>query len=161
MGHSGAMQTKEAAFEAVLYPNQSLGRFGFIVLMLGVSSVSVALGLAFALAGAWPVAGFFGLDVLLLYLAFRCAQRQGLRRELIRLDASGLHVRRIEPNGIAYDWRFEPYWVRVQMDDPPRPDSFLTLTSHGRRLRIGAFLTPEERLDLAQALRAALQHYHG
>lgn len=70
------MRSNERAFEAVLYPNQPLGRAGFIVLMLAVSSVSVALGLAFVLAGAWPVAGFFGLDVLLLYLAFRAAQRQ-------------------------------------------------------------------------------------
>lgn len=153
------MQDDETAFEAELYPNQSLGRLGFIVLMLGVSSVSVALGVAFALAGAWPVTGFFGLDVLLLYLAFRCCQRQARQRELIRLDATGLHVRRIEADGVARHWRFEPYWVRVDMDDPPRRDSFLTLGSHGLRLRVGTFLTPEERLDLARALRSALQRY--
>jgi uncharacterized membrane protein len=153
------MRTDRAAFEADLYPNQSLGRFGFIVLMLAVSSVSVALGLAFALMGAWPVAGFFGLDILLLYLAIRAARRQGQRREHIRLDDSGLHVRCVAADGACRDWRFEPYWVRVQMDDPPRRDSFLTLDSHGRRLRVGAFLTPEERLDLARALRAALQPY--
>ncbi len=40
------------------------------------------------------------------------------------------------------------------MDDPPRRDSWLTLASHGLSLRIGTFLTPEERLDLARALRA-------
>jgi uncharacterized membrane protein len=153
------MQADERAFEAVLYPNRSLGRSGFIVLMLSVSSVAVALGLVFALAGAWPVSGFLGLDVLLLHLAFRSVRRQSLRREHIRLDASGLHVRRVEPDGAWRDWRFEPYWVRVDMDDPPRRGSLLTLASHGLRLRVGAFLTPEERLDLARALRAALRRY--
>lgn len=146
-------------FEAVLYPNRPLGRAGFVVLMVGVSGVSVAVGLAFALAGAWPVAGFLGLDVALLYLAFRAARRQGLQREFIRLDASGLHVRRVEPTGAARDWRFEPCWVRVDMDDPPRRDSFLVLAAHGLRLRVGAFLTPAERLDLARALRAALKEF--
>jgi uncharacterized membrane protein len=153
------MQEYETAFQAELYPNQSLGRLGFIVLMLGVSSVGVVLGVAFALVGAWPVTGFLGLDVLLLYLAFRCCKRRARRRELIRLDASGLHVRRIEPDGAARHWRFEPYWVRVDMDDPPRRDSPLTLASHGLRLPVGAFLTPEERLDLARALRTALEQY--
>lgn len=153
------MDSEAAAFEAVLYPNQPLGRPGFIVLMIAVSSVSAALGAAFALLGAWPVAGFLGLDVLLLYTAFRHIQRRSHRRELIRLDASGLHVRRVEPDGAATEWRFEPHWVRVQMDDPPRRDSLLSLVSHGRRLVIGPFLTPEERLDLARSLDQALRSY--
>jgi uncharacterized membrane protein len=153
------MQADDRAFEAVLYPNRSLGRSGFIAFMLSVSSVAVVLGLAFAAAGAWPVSGFLGLEVLLLHLAFRSVQRQSLRRELIRLDASGLHVRRVNPDGSCRDWRFEPYWVRVDMDDPPRRDSLLTLGCHGLRLRVGAFLTLEERLALARALRAALQRY--
>ena len=153
------MQTEAPAFEAVLYPNQPLGRAGFIAVMLGVSSACVTLGIGFMLAGAWPVAGFLGLDILLVYLAFRHCQRVSQRRELIRLDPSGLHVRRIGPDGAATDWRFEPHWVRVQMDDPPRRDSLLTLVSHGRRLAIGLFLTPEERLDLARALEAALHPY--
>ena len=146
-------------FEAVLYPNRPLGRTGFILLMLGVSSVSAAVGVGFALAGAWPVVGFLGLDVLLLYLAFRAAQRQGQRREHIRLDASGLRVRRVEPDGAVQDWCFEPYWVRVELDDPPQRHSLLTLASRELRLRVGGFLTLEERLDLARALRSALRHY--
>ena len=153
------MQSDAAAFEAVLYPNQSLSRGGFIFVMLGLSSAGLGLAVGFWLAGAWPVAGFLGADVLLVWLAFRHNRRQGRRREVIRLDGSGLLVRRIEPGGGARDWRFEPYWVRVHMDDPPRRDSRLTLASHGRRLVVGPFLTPEERLDLARALEAALRRY--
>lgn len=153
------MQSNEVGFEAVLYPNRSLGRAGFIAVMLGVSSVSVVVGGLFALAGAWPVAGFFGLDVLLVYVAFRSVQRRALQREFIRLDAHGLHVRRIEPTGASQDWRFEPYWVKICMDDPPRPDSVLVLRAHGRQLRVGNFLTVEERVALARALKDALQRY--
>ena len=153
------MQPDAAAFEAVLYPNRPLGRGGFIAVMAGVSTVSAAMSAGFFLIGAWPVTGFLGLDVLLLYLAFRAVRRAGRRREHIRLDASGLHVRRVGPDGAVVDWRFEPYWVRVHMDDPPRRDSLLTLASHGRRLVIGLFLTPEERLDLARALESALRRF--
>jgi uncharacterized membrane protein len=65
-------------------------------------------------------------------------------------------VQRVFPTGQTRRWVFQPYWVRVQMDDPPRPESRLTLSSHGRSLAIGSFLTPEERLDVARALSAAL-----
>jgi uncharacterized membrane protein len=153
------MQSDAAAFEAVLYPNQPVSRAGFIALMIGLSSIAAGLGAGFMLVGAWPVSGFLGLDIVLLYLAFRSCRRAGRRRELIRLDAEGLHVRRIDPDGAATEWRFEPHWVRVQMDDPPRRDSALALVSHGRRLVIGPFLTPKERLELARALDGALRHY--
>jgi len=145
-----------APFDAVLYPNRSLGPFGFYALMSAIVLVSAALGAAFVYAGAWPVSGFLGLDVLLLYLAFRWNYRAGRCAELVRLDRDGLCVRQVRPNGATREWRFEPHWVRVTIDDPPRHDSQLVLSSHGRALAIGAFLTAEERAEVARALRAAL-----
>jgi uncharacterized membrane protein len=150
-----------ARFDAVLYPNRSLPPFGFAILMIAVVAVSAAIGAGFFLIGAWPVTGFFGLDVLLLYLAFRWNYRQGRRAEFIRLDQAGLTVRRVEPNGRSREWCFDSYWVRIAMDDPPRHDSQLVLHSHGDHLVIGAFLTAEERLEVAKALKAALQAHRG
>ena len=153
---SGALAAAPPArFDAVLYPNRSLGRFGFHLLMVAIVLVSAAFGAGFVLAGAWPVTGFLGLDVLLLYLAFRWNYRQGRRVEFIRLDASGLAVRRVDPQGRAREWRFDANWVRISLEDP-YPDSPLILSSHGQRLAVGAFLSAKERLEVAEALRAAL-----
>lgn len=152
-------ESGQVPFQAVLYPNPSLSDAGLLVLMLAMTLVSAALGAAFVIAGAWPVSGFLGLDVLLLGLAFRVCRRRGRRSELIRLDKSGLHVRRTAPDGRSADWRFDPYWVRVGMDEPPRRHSPLTLSASGRHLRIGEFLTVEERIEIAQALRQALESY--
>ncbi len=147
------------SFQAVLYPNPPLSRTGFWLFMSVLAAASLCAAVPFALMGAWPVGAFFGLDLALVYIAFRVARRAAARRELVRLDAEGLHVCRIEPDGRTRCWRFEPYWVRIEMDDPPGPGSLVTLASHGRRLRIGSFLTPEERLDLARALRQALRRH--
>jgi uncharacterized membrane protein len=144
-------------FDAVLYPNRSLGTAGFYTLMAAIVTVSAAVGAAFVLAGAWPVSGFLGLDVLLLYLAFRWNYRQGRRAEFIRLDGAGLTVRRVEPDGETREWRLEPYWVRVALDDPARGGGQLVLSSHGDRLVIGAFLSAAERREVARALQAALR----
>lgn len=140
----------------MLYPHRSLGPLGFALLMGAIVAVSAGVGAGFFMIGAWPVTGFFGLDILLVYLAFRWNYREGRRAELIRLDHDGLTVRRVEPDGRHREWRFEPYWVRVSIDDPPRHDSQLILSSHGRHLVLGGFLTPRERLEVATALRAAL-----
>ena len=50
-------------FEATLYPHRSLPVQGFWILLACVAAVSFTLGLVFAAAGAWPILGFFGLDV--------------------------------------------------------------------------------------------------
>lgn len=143
-------------FDAVLNPHRSLGPRGFLILMLAVGGVSFVAGVVFLLMGAWPVVGFFGLDVLLIYVAFKLNYRSGRLVEAVRLTDSQLHIRRILPNGRTREWSFEPYWVRVEMDDPPEHASQLTLRARGRGLTIGAFLTPEERLQLARALVEAL-----
>ena len=154
------LSVSPAAFDAVLYPNRSLGNTGFAVLMTAIVVVSAAVGAGFMAVGAWPVTGFLGLDVLLVYLAFRWNYRQAHRAEFIRLDRNGLTVRRVEPGGQHQEWRFEPAWLRVSMDEPLRPDSQLTLSSHGQSLVLGAFLTVQERFEVAKALRAALQQHH-
>ena len=144
------------AFDATLTPHRSLGRLGFALLMGFFAGLSLAIGIGFLMIGAWPVMGFFGLDVALVWLAFRLSYRSGRLREHLRLSEGLLTVRRILPSGRVREWRFQPYWLRVEMDDPPRHDSRLTLSSHGRRLTVGDFLTVPERHEVARALRVAL-----
>jgi uncharacterized membrane protein len=151
--------TPPAQLDVVLYPNRSLGATGFAVLMAAIVLVSVAIGAGFMMIGAWPVTGFLGLDVLLVYLAFRWNYREARRAEFVRLDPDGLSVRRLEPDGRSQSWRFEPYWVRVSLEQAGRHDRRLVLRSHGRQVVIGAFLTQDERLELAHALEAALQQH--
>lgn len=143
-------------FDAVLYPHRSLGPKGFWLLMGAISLVSFAAGLAFLLSGAWPVFGFFGLDVLLMYWAFKASYRSGRLRETVRLTPEALMIERVSPGGRVQRWSFQPYWLRVELDEPPRHGSQIVLASHGRRLIIGAFLSPDERGEFAVALREAL-----
>jgi uncharacterized membrane protein len=146
-------------FDAVLHPHRSLSPRGFAMLMAFTAALMFAIGAAFAVAGAWPVFGLCGLEFLLLYLAFRINYRSGRSCETVRLSDAGLEVRRYGPGGEVAHWRFEPAWLRVTMDDPPRHESRLTLASHGRSLVIGSFLTPQERLEVAIALKRAIAAY--
>jgi uncharacterized membrane protein len=146
-------------FDATLRPHRSLGRRGFLLVMAAVAGGGFLIGTGFFLAGAWPVAGFCGLEILLVYIAFKMNFREGRRAEHLRLTPDGLDVTHIAPNGKQGTLRFEPTGLSVQMDDPPRHDSRLTLRSRGKQLEIGAFLQPFEKLEVAEALRAALIRY--
>jgi uncharacterized membrane protein len=152
----GAPAGEPLLFDAVLYPHRSLTPAGFWLIMGAISLVSFTAGVAFLLAGAWPIVGFFGLDVLLMYWAFKASFRSGRLHETIRLSREALVIERVQPSGRRQSWRFQPHWLRVELDEPAAHGSRLTLRSHGKALVVGAFLTPEERAEVAVALRRAL-----
>jgi len=147
-------------FDAVLHPHRSLSPRGFAAVIAAAAGALFAVGLLFFLLGAWPVIGFCGLELLLLYLAFRVNYRAARACERIRLSDTGLEIVHMNADGaVARAWRFPPNWLRVTLDEPPDHDSPLLLSSHGRSLSVGRFLTAEERMELAQALRAALARW--
>ncbi|MEQ9122918.1 MAG: DUF2244 domain-containing protein, partial [Alphaproteobacteria bacterium] len=55
-----------ALFEATLYPYRSLPWSGFRWLMTAVASLFLIRGGMLAAEGAWPVAIYFGLGILLI-----------------------------------------------------------------------------------------------
>jgi uncharacterized membrane protein len=147
---------KEPLFSALLTPHRSLGPKGFMVLMTAVCLVSFGTGLMFYIMGAWPVIGFMGLDVALIYIAFKLNYRAGRLFETVDLTPEALTVTRVEPSGKAQSWSFNPYWVRLNLDERIGQSTELSLASHGNRLVFASFLSDPEREDFAQALRAAL-----
>jgi len=147
----------DAVFSATLSPNRSLRQAGFAAVMALVAGVNLIAGVYFSAIGAWPVAGFCALDVALVYIAFRLSYRQGRLREHVCVTPDALTVSRISPPGHESRWRLQPFWTRVEIDEPVEHESQLRLVSHGRTLILGAFLSPPERGALAAALRDALR----
>lgn len=144
-------------FSAVLTPYRSLSRRGFIVLMSIITLVSFAAGLAFWLRGAWPVFGFFALDLIVVYCAFRINFARAAAREEIWVTPCELRLRQISHRGQIAEWAFNPLWVRLDQEvDEEYGIEELYLASHGRRVAIASFLGPYEKASFAKALMAAL-----
>lgn len=144
-------------FTARLKPHRSLSRSGFIVVMMVLGGVSLTVGSIFLMMGAWPIFGFFGLDVLLVYLAFRASFRSARAFEDIHVTPSVLRVRQVSPYGEERDNVSNPRWVRMETE---RDEDFgmtrLALISRGVPLVIGAFLAPRQREEVAHGLGEAL-----
>jgi uncharacterized membrane protein len=151
--------TETLHWQAVLHPHRSLPPKGFLALMLVLGAVSFVSGVIFVRIGAWPVFGFFGFDVALVYLAFRLNYRSGRMREVLRLEGGDLTVERIDPRGRCRRWRMQAFWLRVELIEAPDGGNRLLVATHGRSLPIGGFLTPGERRDLAGELKAALARW--
>src|SRR5580692_10223282 len=100
-------------FSAVLTPHRSLGPTGFLIFMLCIGGLSFVSGVIFVMLGAWPIFGFFGLDVLLVYLAFRANYRTARAYEEVTVTATELTVRQVNQKGGVREWTLNPVWVRL------------------------------------------------
>ena len=144
-------------FSAIITPHRSLTPTGFLIFMLCVGGFSFACGILFLLMGAWPVFGFLGLDVLLIYWAFRANFRAARAYEEVTVTATELTVRKVNHHGSVREWTLNPVWVKL---DRIVHEEFgierLFLVSHGRKLTIAGFLAPDEKESFARALSNAL-----
>jgi uncharacterized membrane protein len=144
-------------FSATLIPHRSLPPAGFAALMAAVGAAWFGTGIAFYLAGAWPVLGFFGLDFLLLWLAFHLNYRAGRAQEEVWLSREALIIRKLSPSGRASEVRFNPSWVRLEMTELDDEGVVrIDVCSRAERVPVGTFLNPGDRTSFARAFSAAL-----
>lgn len=157
-GHSDeSAEPEPALFAAVVTPHRSLSRAGFLIVMAAVGGISFVAGTAFLLLGAWPVFGFFGLDVLLVYWAFRANYRAAAAFEEVTVTASELRVRKVSHRGKTSEWSFNPLWVRLDREIHEEFGiAHLFVVSRGNRLPIANLLGPQEKESFAAALGAAI-----
>lgn len=161
MAENDQQTQPDSGFHAILTPHRSLSPAGFMIFMAAVVCVSFVLGMMFLVMGAWPVLGFFVLDALLIYIAFKLNYRSGRLFELVDVTREQVSVTRVHPSGEKESFDFNPFWARVLLSEWPDGRTELRLAAHGRELLFGQFLTDDERRDFASALRGALVDARG
>lgn len=142
-------------FDVLLEPHRALPQSGFIAVMLALGIITLGLGVFFLMMGAWPVFGFLGLDLFLLWLAFKLNARALKIVERIRVTPDQVLVTRQRPHGDE-SWTFNPYWLNVSLTEAAGGKGEICLSSHGFSISLGAFLVASERRALADALQTAL-----
>lgn len=147
----------EPFFKALLLPHRSLGRTGFMILMGALLFGWIVTGVIFLSHGAWPIFGFFGLDVVGLYVAFRVNYRAARAREEVSVSRTSLDIRKTAPSGKSEQFHFNPFWARFSVS---RHDEIgitgMTVVSREKSVPIGSFLNPDDRESFATAFSRAL-----
>ena len=132
-------------------------RSQFHVLLGIVAAVSTVTSVPFVIMGAWPVAGFFGLDFLLVYAGFAASFRSARAYEDISVTPLELFVQKVSVKGAAVEWRFNPMWVRLERKDHEEfGTQRLDLVSRGKTVEVAGFLGPDAKADFADQLTTAL-----
>lgn len=144
-------------FATVLRPHRSLSLSGFRLVMALVACASAVAAIPFIVMGFWPVAGFYGIDVALLYFAFRANFKVQLQSEEIIISPFDLLLRKTSETGEAREWHFNPVWTRLVTEDHPEFGVMkLALASRNETVPLGQFLPPEDRGRLIRAISGAL-----
>lgn len=152
-----AVAADEPFFRALLTPHRSLGNTGFAILMGALLFGWIATGAFFLSAGAWPVFGFFGLDVLAVYIAFRLSYRAARAREEVSVSRTSLDIRKVAPSGKSEAFRFNPFWTRFLVARHQEIGiTAMAVEGQGRSVTIGSFLNPDDRESFATAFGRAL-----
>jgi uncharacterized membrane protein len=155
------MSTKTQAkplFAATLTPHRSLTPTGKRVVIGLVAALALVPGIVFYVAGAWPVVGFMGLDVLAIWLALTVSMRGGKAYEVVTLWPGALELKRMDAKGHEETLGFVPADLRFVIDrDYNERVTGLWLRERERRVALGSFLSPDEKLSFAKVFGTALR----
>ena len=144
-------------FSAVLHPHRSLTLRGVRLVVVLVACASLVASIPFLVMGFWPVAGFYGLDVALLWFAMRANVTEAQGYEEVRVSPLELLLRKVPVRGRPAEFRFNPVWTRLhRFDHHEFGVQHLSLVSRGQSVSVGHFLSPDEKATLHQDLSAAL-----
>jgi len=143
----------ESGFRVVLKRNCSISPRGLLLVFALLAALAMAIAAVFAALGAWLILPFAGLEMLVLYLAFREIGRHAGDYERIAIGRDRVRVESCETGQLSHD-ELSRYWARVVAS---RDGRYLALRSHGRELAIGRHRSDEQRLELARALALALR----
>ncbi len=150
--------TDREPWSITLTPHRSLSRRGFIAVMILIAGLNLVAGSIFYAIGAWPVVGFMGLDVLVIWWAFRRNFADSEEAERILAEGDTLTLQRLSKSGAVTAAAFNRRWVKVELEHDEERELIgrLFLRSHGQSHEIARFLGADERLSLAKALRRAI-----
>ncbi len=149
-------------WRATLTPHRSLSRGGFLALMTAVVLLNLVPGVYLYLIGAWPVVGFMGVDVALLWWAFQRNYADARIAENIEITEDEVVLERLSEKHAPQKHRFVRRWVRVELEEDKVRELIgpLYLRASDKRMEIARFLSPPERQAFAHALKAALINPH-
>ena len=103
-----AASARRVHFATSLMPHRSLSPEGFKWLIGPPSPPTWRSACRCWSFGAWPVVGFLGLDVWLLWFLFKRSYLDARRSETLVLTDRELMVERVAPDGEREEHRLEP-----------------------------------------------------
>ena len=155
------INTQHEKITITLWPYRSLGNQGYLYLMLAFIGLIFILSLLFYFMGAWPVIGFLGIEIGLVWLLFRLNYNSGRNFEQIYITPEKTSVEKVNWRGVKRCFTIVSPWISAHCVNTNGNANKLVLRYHAEKLEIGAFLPPQEKLSLANALNDCFERVRG
>ena len=139
-----------------LWPYRSLSLRGFRILMVVLASLMSIIATGFFLLGAWPVIGFLGAEILIVWFAFKVNYRAGQLVETVEITPNYVQITRTNWRGNETQTCLDSPWVQAELQEEQEHRPKLILRAHAQKMEIGSFMPPIEKDALATALNNAL-----
>ena len=146
-----AFREEHGGFSLTLKRNCSISPSGLACVFAALAAVVLAIGTGFAMAGAWLILPFAGLEVLLLGGAFALQARHATDYERIALERGQLRVEVAEGRRRA---RYELDARRVRIDVE---GSRVVVRGPQQALELGRHLDERSRVALGVELKNRLR----
>ncbi|WP_375183392.1 DUF2244 domain-containing protein [Marinobacter sp.] len=139
----------------LLTPNRSLSWRGNVRIWLALLVLSGIIATGMALAGAWVIVPFAGLELAALAVGFYFTARACQRREVLTIGADDLHLEKGRSRKLA-EWTWPKPYVRVQLNAPRHPFAppNLMLSHRDTEVSLGSFLNVDDTAELIQLLES-------
>jgi uncharacterized membrane protein len=158
MDHRNSMELEapRILFEAEIPPYRSLSRRGITIVVSVLAVLSLAVTTVAWLIGAWPVAGFSGLEIGAVLVMLRWNARGAESLEILVLTEDSLSIHRADRRGRPSRITLPSAWLNAVLEEPPGQVPSLLLVNRRSRVEVAKGLGEVEKRDLAAALKAAL-----
>lgn len=140
----------------MLKRNCSISPAGLFCVFAGLSIASAAIGVGFAIAGAWPVLPFVGLEIAALAVAFVLYARRAADYERIELAHGRLVVEVAEAERLV-QYELDARLARVVLEKNEGYGARVLVRSPGKEVEIGRHLDAPSRIELADELSRRLR----
>jgi uncharacterized membrane protein len=155
-GREFAFREGIAGFSLTLKRNCSISPAGLLGVFAALSVASAAIGTGFAIAGAWPVLPFVGLEIAALGAAFVLYARRAADYERIELVQGRLVVEVAEAERLV-QYQLDPRRARVVLEQGKGYGARVLLREAGKEVEVGRHLDAPSRIEFAGELSRRLR----
>ena len=138
----------------VLKPNYSWPWRYNLYLLYTLMAVSLTIGIAFLLMGAWIILPYSILELSVLGACMYYCALQCNRQEVITVSEDKVLIERGSRTP-SECWNYHRLWAKFLVQPPRHPwdPAIISIRSHGKELELGSFLSKRDKTELVAHLK--------
>ena len=143
-------------FEILLKPNSSLTGAARVLFLGSIFFICSVIGIGFFLVGGTMILPFAGLEIILVYLAFRLSFNWSNQKQIIILSKEHVEVR-VDGLKEFFTWKEFRSFATFNVTKDDSRDEDLSFRSKGKEIYIGDFLNQEDKQRLKEEVSTIIQ----